>query len=208
MDYFYKAHNGTMPGSRLRLPYPAPSDQIIDMREMEERMPGRWREGSFLLKDRAAAINASVLLLRVCSEEGSSRDCAAGDARAEPRDDEVRMLPGRSLAELRTALSGVFEQYKVRQGDEVVVSYVRPTMLGPETQGGSCRPLHSTSFRLHLLVNTTAEAARDRRHPAPAGADAGGAGGLQQEAEPPHVQSLLRGGQPRAHRVGGVKPGQ
>ncbi|KAL6785922.1 hypothetical protein ACKKBG_A00705 [Auxenochlorella protothecoides x Auxenochlorella symbiontica] len=112
MDSSYKAHNGTVPGSRLRLPYPAPSDQIIDMREMEERMPGRWREGSFLLKPRATSVNASVLVLTVCEAGADVTECAAGDAKAVPEHDQIRILPDRSLAQLRTALSGVFSKYK------------------------------------------------------------------------------------------------
>lgn len=43
------------------------------------------------------------------AEEG----CAAGDAAAEVQDGGVRLQPGRSLEQLRVALSGAFEKHKV-----------------------------------------------------------------------------------------------
>ncbi|KFM24813.1 hypothetical protein F751_1692 [Auxenochlorella protothecoides] len=79
--------------------------------EMSGKLPNGFREHSFLSKPEAAELNASRLLVTICqdAEEG----CAAGDAAAEVQDGGVRLQPGRSLEQLRVALSGALEKHKL-----------------------------------------------------------------------------------------------
>ncbi|KAL6771852.1 AXT2 [Auxenochlorella protothecoides x Auxenochlorella symbiontica] len=111
LDRWWAPHDGRLPNSRIDLPFAAPADLVLDLEMMSGKLPNGFREHSFLSKPEAAELNASRLLVTICqdAEEG----CAAGDAAAEVQDGGVRLQPGRSLEQLRVALSGAFEKHKL-----------------------------------------------------------------------------------------------
>lgn len=72
-----------------------------------------YREYSFLQKQEAAPLNASVLTIEVCAEE-SAADCADGSGPAAEAGGVVKLRPGLDDAQLKAALATVAKPFKVR----------------------------------------------------------------------------------------------
>jgi len=85
-DRWWAPHDGTIPGSELDLPFHCPADHVLDLEAMykshDESSYGskiEFREYSFLKKKPARDLNASVVVIYVCSDKDDNGEgCADG----------------------------------------------------------------------------------------------------------------------------------
>ena len=126
MDRWWAPHAGRLPGATSTpLPYKAPLDHILNLEnalghpknEAEFGPDVPYRELSFLQNPRTPeSVRNSVARIERCSPEADgsfAADCASGSAAAIVHDGTMRLQPGLTDVQLRTALSGVKEQFKV-----------------------------------------------------------------------------------------------
>ncbi|KAK2077064.1 hypothetical protein QBZ16_004697 [Prototheca wickerhamii] len=105
--------DGRVEWSASAIPFRCPADYILDFRAIQKENPNGFRETSFLQRDEARTLNQTRLDITICKK--GDTDCVDGEVPVDIPSGRatLRLLPGRTLKQLRTVLGPAIKEHKL-----------------------------------------------------------------------------------------------